>query len=79
MEVKTVITEHHVDDVSSLVSAWVTEDDAGRFYVLNPKGYNNVAFTFHSGPPNGLTSSSDTVQSSLFIPPPHSRALYPGL
>lgn len=67
MEVKTVITEHHVDDVSSLVSAWLTEDDAGRFYVLNPKGYNNVAFTFHEGHPAGGRLRGVTVPAILAV------------
>lgn len=67
MEVKTVITEHHVDDVSSLVSAWVTEDAAGRFYVLNPKGFNSVAFTFHNGPPAGGRLRGVTVPAMLAV------------
>lgn len=67
MEVKTVITEHHVDDASSLVSAWVTEDDAGRFYVLNPKGSNAVAFAFHNAPPSDGRLRGITVPAILAV------------
>ena len=67
MEEKTVITEHHVDDVSSLVSAWMVEDDAGHFYVLNPKGFNAVSFTFHNGPPAGGRLRGVTVPAMLAV------------
>lgn len=50
MEEKTVITEHHVDDASSLVSAWVTKDDVGHYYTMSPKGSGSVRFMFHRGP-----------------------------